>query len=578
MNTGPHTNDRLDSPATGPLAKATTGIAGLDLITFGGLPRGRNTLLVGGPGVGKTVLALQTLIEAAQRGEPGLFVSFEESRERLIANMQGFDWPLTELLDSQRLAILDVRLPPDVVASGAFDLSALLQLIDVECERLGSQRIVLDALDALLELLQDARDKRQELLRLHDWLMQRGLTSILTTKADLGGGEGDPVFHMLQYLVDCVIRLDRSLEDSISLRSLRIEKYRGSAFWENEFPITITSSGLTVSAVGLGELDYPASRERVSLGLASLDQMLGGGVFRGSGTLVSGKPGTAKTTIAGLFALAALNRGERAMYVSFDEAASEIVRNLASVNIQLGRYHEQGQLVFLSIQSAGRSSELHLHAIYDAMQKVKPQVLVIDPLSAVLKSSGSRESSSVAARILRSAKADGVTFLCTSLNSPLETDQESTATEVSTIADTWIHLDYRPLGGERNRTLTIIKSRGTGHSNQVRELLLSNDGLTLAEVYAAGGEVLLGTARWEREEAEREKYESTRSALERLEREFSVSESELEAKIGLLQIELERKRAELSHQIDEYRMRLSRANQVSEHVRQLRSPSDREAP
>ncbi len=479
--------------------KSLTGIDGLDSMTGGGLPTGRVTLVEGGPGAGKTLLALQSLVNGARQfNQPGIFVAFEESAARIKANAATFGWDL-DSLQRKKLFFLDAKPTPDLVQAGAFDLGGLLAAVDAKARQLRAKRIVFDALDVVLTLLNNPDAERREIYRLHEWLLARGMTAIITAKAVVGGAPAQG--SQLQFMVDCAIALSHHEVDGVSQRGLRILKYRGSEFAENRSPLVIASHGVEVA--GLRQLAggyQPVVSERVSTGVVRLDTMLGGGYYRGASILITGAPGTAKTTLGGAFVEAACRRGERALFVSFDSDTGEIVRNLKSVNIDLDRYRRRGLLRLTSARAGASSAEVHFSHIKQLAIEQRARCLVIDPLSAVSKQGNQLTANGVVERLTDWAKAHGITLLCSSLLDGLLPDAERSPVQISTIADTWIHLNYLVNGGERNRALTIIKSRGTAHSNQVRELVLSGTGLTLTDVYTEGGAVLMGALRWEKEQ------------------------------------------------------------------------------
>jgi circadian clock protein KaiC len=534
---------RHSSAAEGPIRKAPTGIEGFDEITAGGLPTGRTTLIVGGPGAGKTVFALQCLVSAArQLREPGIFVAFEESSRQIVANAATFGWDLPAL-EKERLFFLDARLSPSTVQSGDFDISGILAALGAKAREMNAQRIVFDGIDVLLTLLDDPTKERREIYRLQEWLRETGLTALITAKAAESDRVSSERYAFMQFMVDAVVHLHHRMVDRVSLRGVRVMKYRGSGFAEGEYPMIISPTGVQVATFGPAELEYDASDERVSTGVPRLDTMLEGGYYRGSGVLISGAPGVAKTTLAGAFARAACQRGERVLYVSFDEASKQIVRNLRSVAIDLERYLDSGLLRIYSTRTETRSSEDHLVKLKDLITKFDPQNLVVDPLSALGKTGGHVAAVHASLRLLDYARAKGITTVCTSLVADAEM-VEATTTQISTIADSWIHLAYVIHGGERNRTLTIVKSRGMKHSNQVRELLLSNDGITLADVYSAGGTVLVGTARWEHEAKQREEERRRRAELARRRQMAEQEETRIRAQIAALEAELAANRVE----------------------------------
>jgi circadian clock protein KaiC len=538
----------LDAPPTDAappsIDKAPTGIAGFDDLTRGGLPRGRTTLVVGGPGAGKTIFALECLVTGARElREPGIFVAFEENSREIVGNAATFGWDLPAL-ERDRLFFLDAHLSPTVVQSGDFDLTGILAALSAKAEELGAKRIVLDGIDVLLSVLDDRAAERREIFRLRDWLRETGLTAIITAKAGDTDRLSTERYAFMQFMVDCVVVFQNRLADRVALRSVRVMKYRGSGFAENEFPLVISPTGIEVSMFASSDLDYGTSTERVSTGVPRLDTMLDGGYYRGSSVLITGAPGTAKTTLAGAFAAAAAMRGERTVYVSFDEPASQIVRNMRSVGIDLAPHVAAGRVVMQSLRTEAQSSEEHLIALRALIRDRRPEAVVLDPVSALGKTGGQVAGVHASLRLLDFARSQGITVLCTSLGTGESAFTEATAMQISTIADTWIHLAYVVLGGERNRTLTVVKSRGMKHSNQVRELILGESGVTLADVYTAGGEVLVGTARWEREAALRAEAVRREAETTRRRRALDLAEAEIRARLTALQSELEASRME----------------------------------
>ena len=533
-------------PAAG---KALSGITGLDDMTRGGLPQGRTTMLVGGAGSGKTVLSLQFLINGARNyNEPGIFVAFEESSQRIMCNAESFGWGLAQLEQEHSIYLMNAQPPPDLILSGNFDLCGMLAVLDGQIKAMKVKRIVIDALDIVLALMPDSMSKRREIYRLHDWLLLHGLTAIITAKAG-----SDPhvtlVEHTLafmQFMVDCSILLNHGVVHGVSQRNIWIQKYRGALFDENESPFLITKNGVEVAyASSLCRSDLIASPERVSSGVGRLDTMLGGGYFRGASVLITGCPGTAKTTLSGAFAEAACARGERTMFVSFDTDGAEIVRNLNSVGIRLQRYVESGMLRVISAHTVTGSAEMQLGHIKMLSDEHEARCLVIDPVSTLSKSGNEQTAQSVAARLIDWAKKAGATLVCTSLLDEMASPNEGgSPLQISTLTDTWIHLNYLVQGGERNRGLSIIKSRGTSHSNQVRELILSANGITLADAYTAGGEVLMGTMRWAKESSERVAVELADVAARLKKVQLDADEAELEVRLKSLQTKLLAKQTE----------------------------------
>jgi circadian clock protein KaiC len=535
-----------NQPSRASVAKMLTGIDGFDQITSGGLPRVGTTLVMGGPGCGKTVFALQSLVNDLTRTkEAGIFVAFEESTAQIVANAATFGWDLAAL--KKRLYFLDARISPEIVKAGEFDLVGMLKLLQVKADELGATVVVFDGIDVLLGLLDDPIAERREIYRIRDWLSQTGLTGIITQK--VGGAEQDQRYNFLQFMVDCVVVLRHEVVDGSAFRNLRVMKYRGSGFSGDEFPIMLTREGMQVTNRGPVELKYDVFDERISSGLPRLDSMLNGGYHRGSNVLISGAPGTAKSTLAGLFVAAACARGERTLYVSFDEGAAQIARNLRSVGIRLAPHVKSGLLKMYSTRTRGPNVEDQFGYLRAQIRAHKPRCLVIDPLSALSTKLAHVASIDATQQFLDFVKMQGITVVNTSLMNGVSTD-EATATGISTIADTWIHVSYVVQDGERNRALTIVKSRGTKHSNQVRELTLSNEGVDLTDVFAAQGKVLMGVARWEWEQEERAGTKRTQVAAELKRLQLQLAQAEAVARLRVVQTEMEARDAEIALLVD----------------------------
>jgi circadian clock protein KaiC len=492
--------------------QALTGIEGFDEVSRGGLPRGSVTLVTGGAGSGKTVFGLQTLVGGASLfDEPGLFVAFEENSRKIRANAASFGWP------SSGWEILDAMPPSDVVSIGEFDLSGLLAVLSAKVRAMKARRIVFDSLDVLLNLLPGVAERRREINRLHAWLHADELTAIITAKLDwveYALPLEDKALQYLPFIVDCVVALTHDAEHGFSRRRLRIIKYRGSNFFENDTPFVIGPRGLDLlTAVPLIN-SFAPSNDKVSTGVHALDEMLYGGFLRGSTTMITGIPGTAKTTLAGAFVEAAAKRGEHALFVTFDEGGEEIVRNLRSVSIDLQTHVDKGLLQMHSDNAVALGAEELFHRIKALVMCHQATCLVIDPFTAFSSAGSLADTQAIAARLVRWVKSKGITLVCTSLPTPGEVGFSGTVLKITTVADTWIYLSFSD-SGERNRGLTILKSRGTNHSNQLRELILSSSGISIADPYTAGGVVLMGTLRWQKERAEAEERERLTSEFER---------------------------------------------------------------
>ncbi len=520
------------------LPKMLTGIEGFDQMTHGGLPSGNATLVVGGPGSGKTVFGLQTLANGVNRfGEHGIFVGFEETARTIIANAASFGWSLSEL-ENHKLFFMGARPIVDTATAGDFDLSGTLEMLSAKVQAMKARRIVFDSLDVLLRLLPGPGEQRREIDRLHDWLLASELTAVVTAKHDWSEKAlffyDDPMQY-LPFVVGCVVALTQKIEEDFSQRRVRIIKYRGSSYSENARALIIGPRGIEVAAADEPVLDLPLT-EKVSTGIEQLDEMLYGGIWRGSSTMITGASGTAKTTISGAFAEAAARRGERTLYVAFDEVGQEIVRNLASVNIHLGEHVKNGILQVHSAYMGSGSAEQHLHRIKTLVRRQRATCLIIDPFTVFSNGRSTASTQAIAARLARWVKGAGITFVCTSL--PI---LDETLSQVTNVADTWIHLDMFDCG-ERNRGLTIRKARGTNHSNQVRELSLTSSGLSITPPYTAEGTVLMGTMRWQKERAEREEQNHLQVEFDRQDAIIEDEIEEMDARLKTLTRALSAKR------------------------------------
>lgn len=547
-------------------SKLPTGIQGFDELSGGGLPASRMSLVVGGAGSGKTIFALQNAVLGTQAGEKVVFVCFEEERDNLIANAAGFDWSISGAL-GKSLHIIEAHLTADYYRSGMFDIEGLLAIVEAKVRETGATRVIFDAVDVIISLLDHRVAERREFLRLYDWFRKHNLAGLLTAKMrSASEPDTEAEFDFLQYMADCVIILHHRFIDRTSMRSLRILKYRGTSHVADEFPMVISNHGIAISDVTPQRLEYPVSTERVSTGIDRLDTMLDGGYYRGSSMLISGAPGTAKTTLAGCFIAAACRRKDKSLFISFDESSGQIVRNLKSVGINLAPHVKKGLLKMVSLRSGSVSAEEHYLAMCRLIDEHQPECLVVDPISSLSRAGGQLRAISVVLRFVDYAKSKAITALMTSLLEHELPNQELTRSDISTIADTWMQLSFSIQGGERNRALTIIKSRGMHHSNQVRELILSGDGPTLTDVYTAGGQVLMGAARMEREREERRHELEFRGNIRRRRLEIEEEEARIQRQMSELEASLASKRRERQELQEAEQQRLTASEREHEEL------------
>ena len=484
------------------LPKTPSGILGLDEITGGGLPKGRPTLVCGGAGCGKTVLGMQFLVNGALLyNEPGVFMSFQESEQELIRNVEAFGFDLKDLIRRKKLVINSIAVErSEIEEAGKYDLEGLFIRLGHAIDSINAKRVVLDTIESLFSDLGNPPLLRAEISRLFRWLKKKGVTAIIT---------GEPGVAMLtrqgleEYISDCVIKLDNRITDQISERRLRVIKYRGSEHGTNEYPFLIDEGAITVLPITSATLKHLVSTHRVPTGVQRLDAMLGGkGFYQGSSVLVSGTAGTGKSSLAVHFVDAACRRGERAIYFTFEEGAEQIIRNMRSIGIDLDQWVRRGLLQFAAHRPTTYGLEKHLLMMQRSINDFDPAVVVVDPLNSFVVDGNQMDVKGMLMRLVNFMKTKGITSLFTNLTAgggPIE----QTDIRISSLIDTWILLRDIDYSGERNRTLCILKSRGMVHSNQVREFLLTDHGVQLRDVYLGPSGVLTGTARVNQEAAEK---------------------------------------------------------------------------
>lgn len=537
------------------LEKCPTGIAGLDAIAGGGLPRGRPTLVCGGPGCGKSLLALEFVVRGARDlGEPGVFVSFEESIAELDRNVASLGFDLAGMREAGLLAMDHVIVSAaEIEQAGEFDLDGLFVRLGHAIDTVGARRVALDTIETLFASLRDTATLRSELVRLFRWLKDRGVTAVVTGEQ---GDGGLTRYGLEEYVSDCVIFLDHRVKNHVSTRHLRFVKYRGSVHGTNEYPFSIGASGLRVLPVTAIELDHPAQAERVTTGVARLDEMLDGGLHRGSSVLLSGTAGTGKSTVALTFATAACAAGERALVFSFEESPAQIERNLVDVGIDVARWTKEGLLRIVALRPQFLGLEQHLLAIQEHVEEHRPSAVVVDPLNALLRGGDEQDTRLAILRLVDFLKRERITALYTTLTE--DERLEHTNVAISSLMDTWILLRDIELGGERNRGIYVLKSRGTRHSNQIREFSIGPNGIDLVDVYNGPEGVLTGAARMAQEAADREARAQRALELERLEKRLAHEATVFEARVAELRGEFERRRDDLLFEIENSRARVKR--------------------
>jgi circadian clock protein KaiC len=532
------------------LDKAPTGVKGLDEVTGGGLPRGRPTLIAGGAGSGKTLLGVEFLVHGAlDYGEPGVLLAFEESDADLTANVASLGYDLHQMKEDGLLVIDAFRLDPaEFVETGAYDLDGLFIRLALAVDAIGAKRVVLDSIEVLFSALNDTATVRSELGRLFRWLKDRGLTAVVTGEK----GEGTITRQGIEeYVSDCVITLDHRVHEQISTRRLRVVKYRGSLHGTNEFPFLITGRGIVVLPVTSAHLDHDASSERVATGVSRLDHMLGGGVFRGSSMLISGGAGTGKTTLSAKMLETACLRGERALLVSFEESPAQLVRNMASVGIDLKRWVDQGSLRLWAARPSAYGLETHLASLLQMVEDFDPSMVALDAMTSLGNNGVAADVTALITREIDHLKSRGITAVMTSL---AHSGDEAEAAGVSSVMDTWLLIRNVESNGERNRLLFVRKSRGSSHSNQVREFVLKDTGLELLDIAVGPDGAIVGSARMSAEADILAAVARRTEEIDRRKRHLARRRREVDAQVEALRSSLEDEVAEVEHlDIDDVR-------------------------
>ena len=551
----PKTIDNEKTPPTQPtLAKASTGIAGLDEITEGGFPQGRPTLICGSAGSGKTMLAAEFLVHGAvDYGEPGVFMMFEENADELAQNLRSLVVDLDKLQKPKKIAVDHVHIERnEIQETGEYDLEGLFIRLGHAIDSIGARRVVLDTVEALFSGLPNHAVLRAELRRLFRWLKYRGVTAVITGER---GERSLTRYGLEEYVADCVLLLDHRIVDQVSTRRLRVVKYRGTAHGTNEYPFLIDAHGITVLPITSMRLDHMASHERVSAGVDGLDDMLGGaGLYRGSSTLVSGAPGTGKSSVGASFVAAACARGERALLFAYEESSQQLLRNMASIGLDLARWEREGLLHIDASRPTLHGLEQHLVHMYELVRDLKPSVVVVDPISNLTMERDDRALKPTLMRLIDYLKQLGVTALFTSLTSDMAADVADAQVGVSSLMDTWILLSNLAGNGERTRTLQVLKSRGMPHSHQVREFVLGDQGVDLVDVYLSGDRVLTGTARVSQVAHEEAAGNLRRRDHERRIKELGAHRKAIDAQIVALNAQADEHAGEVEFAIERERL------------------------
>jgi circadian clock protein KaiC len=531
------------------LVKTPTGIEGFDEITFGGLPKGRPTLVAGNAGCGKTLFGMEFLARGAmQYDESGLMVSFEETEEELTKNFSSLGFEINNLIDQNKLLIEFIAIErSEIEETGEFDLEGLFVRLDYAIKTVKAKRVVLDTIEALFSGLPNETIVRAELRRLFRWLKAQGVTAVITGEK----GTNTITRHGLEeYVADCVILLEHTVVDRIATRRLRVVKYRGSAHGTDEFPFLIQKNGISVLPITSLNLEHIVSKERISTGIEHLDSMLDGeGFYRGSSILVSGTAGTGKTTLAAHFALSSCKRNEKVLYFAFEESGNQIERNMMSVGIDLEPFKKNGLLKMHAARPTAYGLEMHLASMHKIINEFKPKVIIVDPISNLTVAGAAAEVKSMLVRLIDFIKVNQITAIFTDL---VDVEfSEASNIGVSSIMDTWILLKMLQSNGERNRGIFILKARGIKHSNQIREFIITSKGINIVDAYSGAAGILTGTARITQEAQDKALHILHTHEIERKQRELERKKVMLNTEIALLKSKYEVEEDELSRIIEQ---------------------------
>lgn len=523
--------------------KTPSGIAGFDQITDGGLPKGRATLVCGGPGSGKTIFAVEFLVRGAALGEPGVFLAFEESAQDVASNMASLGFDLGRLQAEKLLVVDHVDLDPaEIEETGGYSLDGLFVRLGYAIDSIGAKRVAIDTLEVLFNTFKDAATVRADTHRLFRFLKEKEVTAVVTAEA---GHETLTRLGLEEYVSDCVVSLTQNVYDQSVTRNLRVVKYRGSAHGTNEYPFLIDEHGFSVVPSTSMQLDYPVSSDRVSSGVEALDKMLGGaGFYRSSTVLVSGSAGSGKSILAATLANATCERGERCLYFAFEESPAQIMRNMRSVGLDLQQWSERGLLSLRSARPTTYGLEMHLAVMHRAIEEFRPRAVILDPISSFSSMGSLHQIKNMLVRLFDWLKMQQVTGLVTCLKTG---DDDDATIGISSLIDTWLEVRELELAGERNRTLYLMKSRGMRHSNQVRELLISDSGLSLADVFYGPDGVLLGSAKTSESARLAREQRALADEAERSERLLQAKRESLEARLAALRAEYAAEEEESRH-------------------------------
>ena len=474
------------------LVKIETGISGFDVISQGGLPQGRTTIVTGTAGTGKTIFACQFLIEGIKRGQKGIFVTFEEPPQMIRKNVRGFGWNIEEAEAAGMWTFIDAtpEYQSELIVSGDYDLGALLARIRYAVEQTGAVRVSMDSLSSIMSYIPDKRRVRADLFKSAMTLRELKLTTVLTSERTQEYGAISN-YGVEEFVADNVIILRNVLSQEKRRRTLEILKYRGTGHQRGEFPFTILpDQGLIVIPFSTDGVQNVSSA-RINTGNAELDALCSGGFFKNSIILVSGATGTGKTLLATEFLAGGIKEGERGLLIAFEENEDQLFRNAAGWGVDFEQMKSEGALNVVC-RSPETGLESHFVRIRQAIEEFNPQRVAIDSISALENVSTIQGFREFLLALISLLKEREITSLLTSNTNTLTGAASATDSNISTYTDLIILLRYVEVYSEIRRGLTVLKMRGSGHNKEIHEFIINEQGMNLGQPFRNVSGILAG--------------------------------------------------------------------------------------
>ena len=540
----------------------STGVKGLDDVLGGGIPQGHAMLLVGKPGTGKSILSMEYLLHGIElHKENGVYISFEESEKQIISNAASFGWKFEEMVKKNKLAISYIDMQPEQMRTvGDYDLSALILRVKGAIKKVNARRVVIDGINNLLSTFDDERIIRSDLLRLIREIKEVNATIFITGER---GHDSWSKMGFEEYLADGLMHLDNRTDGNYQTREIQVVKCRGINHYTGKSPFIINSEGMSIRPLITADFDYKVLKSRVSTGIADIDNMLGGkGLYRGSTVYITGPSGAGKTSISSSFANGACSRGERALFLAFEESSDQIIRNMKSIGLSLDKWVNEKLLYFYTARATTNSLEGHLDNIMTMVREVEPTCVVLDPISAFRPIANENETKLMLIRLNDYLRARKITTVFTALSSDGEYSEHADV-QLSSIADTWIVVRIMDYKGERNNVMQLMKSRGMSHSRQMKEMYFTGNGLKLQNVYQGPEGVLTGAAR-----IGQEKYEKLKEARNVIE--IDKNRKKIERKKSLLEASIEALKHEYEEELEALHAAIEEAEEQNSKIKETR--------